>query len=138
MTARARVLALVVTLGCARSSTREVPAETARAPATPTASTGPGVRMFGDSPEQLARVRVKKYAFEAYPQWAVAHPDRACPDALTELDEYMVIEDAQDPWGGSFVMRCGPNLPPGVKGIAIASPGRDGQLDTADDIRSWD
>ena len=94
--------------------------------------------MFGDSPEQLARVRVKKYAFEASPQWAVADPDRACPDALTELDEYMVIEDAQDPWGGSFVMRCGPILRLGVNDIAIASPGRDGQLDTADDIKSWE
>ena len=40
---------------------------------------GPRVmKMFGESKVDIARATVKKYAFEAYPSWAAAHPDKQC------------------------------------------------------------
>jgi hypothetical protein len=34
-------------------------------------------------------------------------------------------------------MYCGANLPAGAHGLAIVSPGPDGKLGTADDVKSW-
>jgi hypothetical protein len=80
---------------------------------------------------------VKKYAFEAYPEWAAAHPDKECPAALTELDQYMGKDAGKDAWGNTYTMYCGKDLPAGARGLAVASPGPDGKLGTADDIQSW-
>lgn len=100
---------------------------------------GPRVmKMFGESKVDIARATVKKYAFEAYPSWSAAHPDKACPEKLEDLNEYMNNKDIKDPWGGSYKMLCGPNLPPGAKGLAVASPGEDGKDGTTDDIKSWE
>jgi|HubBroStandDraft_6_1064221.scaffolds.fasta_scaffold917996_2 hypothetical protein len=85
----------------------------------------------------VARHAVQQYAFEAYPMWAAAHPDQACPTTLAELREYTSDKDDNDPWGHPYKMMCGPSLPAGVHGVAIASAGPDGMFDTADDIRSW-
>jgi hypothetical protein len=71
-----------------------------------------------NSPSDLARIEAKKLAFEAFPQWAVAHPDKACPERLEDLLEYLPSKDSQDPWGKPFRMLCGAGLPPGAKGIA--------------------
>jgi IPT/TIG domain/Type II secretion system (T2SS), protein G len=90
------------------------------------------------SKEDIATVMVKKYAYEAYPSWAASHPDRMCPDRLQELTEYMSEADVTDPWGQPYRMMCGANLPPGAKGIAVMSSGKDGKEGTVDDIRSWD
>lgn len=92
----------------------------------------------GESRTEIAAVTVKKYAFEAFPQWAAAHPDRACPERLADLDEYMSGSPTKDPWGRGYRMRCGANLPAGAKGLGVVSAGEDGKLDTADDIKSWD
>ena len=81
-------------------------------------------------------VMVKQYAFEAYPQWAVAHPDKACPDSIDELAEY-TTSPPLDSWGHALVAQCGAALPAGAKGIAIHSLGPDGVDGTADDIRSY-
>ncbi|MDB4967185.1 MAG: ral secretion pathway protein [Myxococcales bacterium] len=45
------------------------------------------------------------------------------------------VESARDPWGRSYVILC-----PGQKGHAVdvVSRGRDGDLGTTDDVRSWD
>ena len=100
---------------------------------------GPRVmRMFGESKGDIAAATVKKYAFEAYPSWSAAHPDKSCPDKLEDLNEYMNNKDAKDPWGNQFKMLCGQNLPPGAKGLAVMSPGEDGKEGTADDVRSWE
>ena len=100
---------------------------------------GPRVmRMFGESKVDIAKATVKKYAFEAYPSWAAAHPDKSCPEKLEDLNEYMNNKDAKDPWGGQYKMLCGANLPAGAKGIAVQSPGEDGKEGTGDDIKSWD
>ena len=91
------------------------------------------------TPEQLdsAKVDVQKYAFEAYPSWAAAHPEKACPAALAELNEYTNRKDTKDPWGHDFKMMCGATIPPGAKGLAVLSFGPDGKEGTADDIKSW-
>ncbi len=100
---------------------------------------GPRVmKMFGESKVDIAKATVKKYAFEAYPSWSAAHPDKACPEKLEDLNEYMNNKDAKDPWGGTYKMLCGPNLPAGAKGLAVESPGEDGKDGTADDIKSWE
>jgi IPT/TIG domain-containing protein len=92
----------------------------------------------GDSRADIAAVTVKKYAFEAFPQWSAAHPDKACPDRLTDLDEYMNGSPTKDPWGRDYRMLCGATLPAGARGLGVVSAGEDGKIDTADDIKSWD
>jgi general secretion pathway protein G len=100
---------------------------------------GPRVmKMFGESKVDIAKATVKKYAFEAYPSWSAAHPDKACPEKLEDLNEYMNNKDVKDPWGGSYKMLCGSSLPAGAKGLAVVSPGEDGKDGTADDIKSWE
>ncbi len=91
----------------------------------------------GDKPE-LARRVVAKYAFEAFPQWATAHPDTACPARIDELYEYVTDAERKDPWGQPYKMLCGDQLPRGARGIAISSPGPDGVHATSDDIKSWE
>jgi prepilin-type N-terminal cleavage/methylation domain-containing protein len=100
---------------------------------------GPRVmRMFGESKVDIARMTAKKYADEAYPQWSARHNDKVCPERLEDLNEYMNNNSTKDPWGGYYKMLCGPNLPPGAKGLAVMSPGEDGKDGTADDIKSWE
>lgn len=94
-------------------------------------------RQFEQSKEELATVAAKKYAFEAFPLWAMAHPDEACPPGIEALSEYMNGTNDKDPWGNAYRMRCGADLPADVKGIAITSNGPDGKPDTADDLKSW-
>ena len=99
---------------------------------------GPRVmKMFGESKGDIAKATVTKFAYEAYPSWSAAHPDKSCPDKLEDLNEYMNNKDIKDPWGGQFKMLCGQNLPAGAKGIAVMSPGEDGKEGTGDDIKSW-
>lgn len=86
-----------------------------------------------------AELTVQNYANDAYPQWSAAHPDKACPDSISELDQYLGQAGAhgRDPWGHSYKMFCGANLPAGARGLAVMSLGPDGQEGTADDIKSW-
>ena len=84
-----------------------------------------------------AKILVQKFAFEAYPSWSMAHPEKACPAKLTDLLEYMDVKTIKDPWKHDLKMFCGANLPKGSKGFAVQSAGPDGKLDTADDVKSW-
>jgi len=100
---------------------------------------GPKVmKMFGESRVDTTKIKLKKYAFEAYPSWAAAHPDKACPGAITELNEYMNGNDSNDSWGRPIKMMCGANVPAGAKGIALLSAGEDGKEGTEDDLKSWE
>jgi len=90
------------------------------------------------SKADIAIMTAKQYAYEAYPSWAAAHPDKVCPDRFEELNEYMNKTDMNDPWGRPYKMICGPNLPAGAKGLAVISQGEDGKEGTADDIKSWE
>jgi hypothetical protein len=97
-----------------------------------------GTEMHGDSKGKIAKLTVMKYADEAFPQWSMAHPDKACPDKLDDLNEYMNNADIKDPWGNPYKLMCGQNLPPGAKHLAVLSFGPDGHEGTADDIKSWE
>ena len=100
---------------------------------------GPRVmRMFGESKVDLAKMTAQKYAYEAYTQWSMANRDKQCPEKLEDLNEYTNRKDAKDPWGGTFKMLCGQNLPAGAKGLAVMSAGEDQKEGTADDIKSWE
>src|SRR5262245_25252710 len=100
---------------------------------------GPRVmKLFGESKVDIAKLTVRKFADEAFPQWSRSHPDKGCPDKLEDLSEYMDKKDTKDPWGNQYKLFCPPNLPAGAKGIAISSPGEDGKEGTGDDIKSWD
>jgi general secretion pathway protein G len=57
------------------------------------------------------------------------------PKSLHELVASEVIAKlGEDPWGADYVFTC-----PGEHGdFDIASPGKDGELGTDDDVNSWD
>jgi general secretion pathway protein G len=103
---------------------------------------GPRVmKMFGESKGETTKIKVRKFAHEAYPSWAAAHQDKQCPDKLADLNEYandQSKEAVNDAWGHPLKMTCGPTNPPGVKGLGVMSLGEDGQENTADDIKSWE
>jgi len=100
---------------------------------------GPRVmRMFSKSKDDIAGLTVKKYAYEAFGEWSQAHPDKACPDKLEDLSQYMDSKDIKDPWGNPYKMFCGQNLPAGAKGgLAVMSSGPDGKDGTEDDVKRW-
>jgi len=93
---------------------------------------------FRDAKKKIATMITKKYADEAYPAWAAAHPNKPCPDKLEDLDAFMNHQDTTDPWGHGYQMYCGSTLPPHASGLAVSSAGEDGKEGTADDIKSWD
>ena len=93
-----------------------------------------------DDPKAIdqASLLVKKLAFEAYPTWAMKHPEAACPKSAAELAESFEDKSLKDPWGHEVRTFCGASLPKGARGgFAAASAGPDGAFDTADDIKSW-
>ena len=98
---------------------------------------GPMVmKHFEKSHEEVTAIKVRKFAYEAYPSWAAAN-HKACPDKLSELGEFMNDQGpnaTNDGWGKPLEMSCNR---PGVRGFAVWSAGKDGQFDTADDITSW-
>jgi len=93
---------------------------------------------FGKSKIDTTKIKLSQYANEAYPQWSAGHPDKACPEKITDLNEYMNNNDANDSWGRPIKMLCGANLPPGAKGLAVMSAGEDGKEGTPDDLKSWE
>jgi prepilin-type N-terminal cleavage/methylation domain-containing protein len=100
---------------------------------------GPKVmKMFGESKIDTTKIKLKKYAYEAFPSWSAAHPDKACPEKLSDLNEYMNSDDSNDSWGRPLKLLCGQNLPPGAKNIAVMSAGEDGKEGTPDDLKSWE
>jgi general secretion pathway protein G len=93
---------------------------------------------FGDSKKKTTAIKLNQYANEAYPQWSANHPDKQCPEKLSDLNEQMNSKDPNESWGRPIKMLCGPNLPPGVKGLGVMSSGEDGKDGTEDDLKSWD
>src|SRR5215475_4462384 len=92
---------------------------------------GPRVlKMFSESKVKTTKIKLTQYANEAFPQWSASHPDKACPDKITDLNEYMNSSDANDSWGRPIKMYCGPNLPAGAKGLGVLSTGEDGKEGT--------
>lgn len=96
----------------------------------------PRVMCDGPSKVDVTRLRLKKYAFEAYPSWSMEHPERPCPRSFHELAEYMNEDDDRDAWGNRLEVRCGDDLPAGAQGMWLRSAGEDGRFDTDDDLDS--
>ena len=94
--------------------------------------------LFGDAQVKLTRLKLTKYVNEAFPAWAMAHPQATCPDRLADLDDYMNEHDADDAWHHPIKLLCGASLPPGARRIAVVSAGPDGKEGTDDDLRSWE
>jgi prepilin-type N-terminal cleavage/methylation domain-containing protein len=83
-------------------------------------------------------MKLSRYANEAYPGWAMAHPGKSCPDTLADLGEYANDRDGTDAWGNPIRLLCGASLPAGARQIAFLSIGEDGREDTGDDLKSWE
>lgn len=96
--------------------------------------------MFSDSKVKLAQIVVQDYANQAYARWSMDHPDKQCPDSINDLAKYGADQkDVKDPWGKALVLYCGDTKPEGMTGtVGVLSHGPDGDLNTADDITSWD
>jgi len=100
---------------------------------------GPKVmKMFGQSKVDTTKIKLNQLANEAFPQWSMSHPDKPCPDKLSDLSEAMNSNDVNDSWARPIKMFCGSNLPPGVKGLGVMSMGEDGKEGTPDDLKSWE
>jgi hypothetical protein len=78
----------------------------------------------------VARTLVRELAFNAWPAWVAANPDRPCPDRLDDLGPYIGLTTVRDPWSSAFMFHCD-----GVH-FVVASAGPDGVLSNDDDIRS--
>ena len=86
-----------------------------------------------------ARMAVHAYAFDAFPQWSIAHPGLPCPASLAELDRFIGRTNTLDPWGRRYVMLCGADVPDGVQSVRVVrSAGPDGIWLSPDDINSWE
>ena len=86
----------------------------------------------------LATSVAKKLAFEAYPQWSMKPSNQGKCPTMADLASYIhQPPDLLDPWGHTYVIKCGAHLPPGARGIAVLSAGPDGSEGTADDLTSW-
>ena len=92
----------------------------------------------GYSKAGQTKMKLMKYAYEAYPTWSAAHPDIGCPDKLSDLNEYMNDSDTNDAWGLPIKMMCGSGLPADARGFATVSTGEDGKEGTEDDLKSWE
>ena len=89
---------------------------------------------------QQLKLKLEKYVYEVYPRWVSAHPDKACPESMSDFgpdSPVRAIEGTNDIWGRPLKLLCGATLPPGAKGIGVLSLGEDGKEGTEDDIKSW-
>ena len=105
---------------------------------------GPRVMaMFGESKVSLTKLKVAKFANEAFPQWSMNNSGKACPDKISDLNQYMndqSPEATNDAWGKPLKMYCGTNMPAGVTGgFAVMSFGENGTDENGqgDDVASW-
>jgi hypothetical protein len=88
------------------------------------------IRCFA-SRADIASAIVRKYAYEAYPDWRAAHPHAYCPVSLLTLNEYMNNKDTLDPWDRDYAMLCAAGH------LYVSSSGEDGVFGTDDDVRSY-
>jgi hypothetical protein len=100
---------------------------------------GPSVlERFRETKGKTTRLKLNMVAFQAYPAWMAAHPEKDCPDKLADLNPFMNSDDMNDAWGTPLTMLCGANLPAGARGFAVSSAGEDHKVGTSDDLHSWD
>ncbi len=133
--------------GCGSDGKREQPVANQAAAGSAERDHGDGTHdegaaPFDESKVQLTDLKTKKFAYEAFPQWSMANPSKACPLDLSELLVYMNDDSpdgAKDAWGQPLTMYCGQSLPPGASGFAVSSSGPNGKHESGagDDIASW-
>ena len=86
----------------------------------------------------VAHSTAVKLASEAYPQWSMKPSNQGKCPTTEDLAEYVNQKASfKDPWGNPYVIKCGGDLPPGARGIAVLSKGEDGREGTKDDQVSW-
>ena len=95
------------------------------------------IRFFKEAKVETAWMMAKEYQ-TAYQKWA-ADNEAECPDKLEDLLKYTNKKDLKDPWGNTYVMKCGADqgAPEGEE-FGVTSPGPDKKDGTPDDIHSWD
>jgi general secretion pathway protein G len=97
---------------------------------------GPKVmRSFEESRVKTAFLMLKEFE-GAYTRW-VADNEGDCPEKLEDLLKYTNKKDLKDPWGSSFVMKCGDSAPTDTQ-FGVISLGKDKKEGSEDDIHSWD
>ena len=84
---------------------------------------------------ETASMRVKRIAYSAYAEWAMANIDKQCPKSLADLSRYRNSKSTKDSWGNELVMECDVGE---THAFVVISKGPDGKLGTGDDIRSSD
>jgi hypothetical protein len=87
----------------------------------------------GESRIDIAKMTTQKLANEAYPQWAMAHPDQSCP-TIEALIDYDDRKSSRDPWGRLYELECRGNT--WRPTLIVTSRGQDGLRGTFDDISS--
>lgn len=78
---------------------------------------------------------VNQIAHEAYALWDLATGE-ACPEHLSDLENYRNSKNTKDGWGNELVMVCGEVRSDDIPFFVVISKGPDGRLWTEDDIRS--
>jgi hypothetical protein len=78
----------------------------------------------------------------AFDGWRQANPEKTCPASVSELLVYLSEPDYDakhviDAWQHSFELRCD-HTNATAPNFGVWSRGPDGQVDTADDLRSWE
>jgi hypothetical protein len=93
------------------------------------------VRCTGSSKAQNTELAANVLAYEAYPEYLVAHGEGArCPTPADLVDYTNGPEAVRDAWGNRFVLACTTSGESGKQILLVTSPGEDGRLGTADDI----
>jgi general secretion pathway protein G len=96
------------------------------------------IAYFKEAKRKTAWMMAKQYE-EAYAKWEADGDNGGCPDKLEDLIKYMNKKDTKDPWGSTFVMKCGDTAPADAEaGFGVVSLGPDKKEGTDDDIRSWE
>lgn len=93
---------------------------------------GLGSLLFGSDPEaeRQAAVATAKRIVNAASDWKKDHSNLGCP-TMSQLivdRSWSSTEEAGDPWGGRFRIRCS------SEEVSVHSAGNDGRFETDDDI----
>jgi prepilin-type N-terminal cleavage/methylation domain-containing protein len=98
------------------------------------------IRSLTEAKVKETRIIVTDFASKAYTQWSL-NSGETCPQSLEELKKYTNVPETKDAWGRPLTMVCagsgGGELPEGIP-FGVVSAGEDGQMGTADDIKSWE
>lgn len=88
---------------------------------------------FGSAQADTARNEVIQ--IESASEMYMVQKKGACPKSIQDLRAGGVLKRVKkDPWGNPYTIKC----PGEHSNIDVSSPGKDGEVGTADDVNSWD